>query len=205
MTQLLEGNDGIAHGAQREIAGPDFAERLEPYRRELHVHCYRMLGSFDEADELVRETFDRAWRQRARLDSGSWFRAWLYRIATNACLDVLASSARQTSSPRSVAELSWLQPYPDRLLDEVTLGDAGPGTVAVTRGTIELAYVAALQLLPPRQRAALILRDVLGWSMRETAGLLDTTIVAANSALQRGRAAMQTHLPACRSETSVTD
>jgi RNA polymerase sigma-70 factor (ECF subfamily) len=177
MTQLLEGNDGIS--------GSAFADRLEPYRRELHVHCYRMLGSFDGASELVEETLVRAWTHRERLDCDPRLRAWLYRIATNACLDALGRSVRRTSSPGSVAELSLVQPYPDRPID--------------------LAYVAALQLLPPRQRAALILRDVLGWSLRETAGLLDTTIVAADSALQRARAGMQTHLPACRNESSATE
>jgi RNA polymerase sigma-70 factor (ECF subfamily) len=177
--------------------------RLERHRRELHVHCYRMLGSFDDADDLVRETLKRAWHQRERLDTGPWLRAWLYRIATNACLEAIEQSSRRAPSSSPITDRPWLQPYPDRLLDEISSGDAESDAVAVARDTIGLAYIAALQLLAPRQRAAVILRDVLGWSMRETAGLLDTTIVAADSALQRGRSTMQTRLPADRSDGSV--
>jgi RNA polymerase sigma-70 factor (ECF subfamily) len=197
----LAGTGDLAHWAAGGIAGSAFEERLQPYRRELHVHCYRMLGSFDAADDLVGETFARAWRRRERLDRDSWFRAWLYRIATNSCLEALGPSSRRTPPFSSIAEVSWLQPYPDRLLDEVAPGDTGG---VVRKDTIELAYVAALQLLPPRQRAALILRDVLGWSLRETAGLLDTSMAAANSALQRARVALQPHLPARRNEGSAT-
>jgi RNA polymerase sigma-70 factor (TIGR02960 family) len=200
VTPLLTRNEVIAHRAERAIDSA-FAERLEPHRRELHVHCYRLLGSFEAADDLVRETFTRAWRRRARLDTGSWFRAWLYRIATNACLEALGPTSRRTSPFNSVDEVSWLQPYPDRLLDEIGSGGAG----VVTRDTIELVYVAALQLLPPRQRAALILRDVLDWSLRETAGLLDTSMAAANSALQRARSAVQPHLPERPHEPAVTE
>jgi RNA polymerase sigma-70 factor (ECF subfamily) len=196
VTHVLAGNE-IVQWADTCIEGSAFGERLEPFRRELHVHCYRMLGSFDAADDLVGQTFVRAWQRRERLDRDSWFRAWLYRIATNACLEALGSSSRRTPPFSSIAEISWLQPYPDRLLDEV----ASDGSDAVVRkGTIDLAFVAALQLLPPRQRAALVLRDVLGWSLRETAGLLDTSMAAANSALQRARVAVQPHLPARRND-----
>ncbi|HWM21347.1 MAG TPA: RNA polymerase subunit sigma-70 [Ilumatobacteraceae bacterium] len=195
MTDVLACNEDKAHRADGGMEGSAFEERLEPYRRELHVHCYRMLGSFDAADDLVGETFARAWRRRERLDREAWFRAWLYRLATNACLEALGSSSRRTPPLSSTAEVSWLQPYPDRLLDEVGSDDCG---AVVRKDTIELAYVGALQLLPPRQRAALILRDVLGWSLRETAGLLDTSIAAANSALQRARVAVQPHVPARR-------
>ena len=200
MTQLLTRNEGIAHRTEGGIDAA-FAERLEPYRRELHVHCYRLLGSFEAADDLVRETFARAWRRRELLDTGSWFRAWLYRIATNACLEALGPSSRRSPQLNSVGEVSWLQPYPDRLLDEIGSGVAG----VVTKDTIELVYVAALQLLPPRQRAALILRDVLGWSLRETAGVLDTSMAAANSALQRARYAVQPHLPERPHESAVAE
>jgi RNA polymerase sigma-70 factor (TIGR02960 family) len=173
-----------------------FVARLERHRPELHVYCYRMLGSFDAADELVNETLLRACDRRERVDSGSWLRAWLYRIATDACLEAIERSSRRSPSTNAFDELPFLQPYPDRLLDEVATGCADPDDVAVARDTIGLAYIAAIQLLPPRQRAALILRDVIGWSMRETAGLLDTTIVAAASALQRARATMQAQFPA---------
>ncbi|MGH2475926.1 MAG: RNA polymerase subunit sigma-70, partial [Candidatus Limnocylindrales bacterium] len=166
-----------------------FSERLERHRRELHVHCYRMLGSFEEAEDLVQETFVRAWSNRASVDGESWFRAWLYRVATNACIDAIRRRSRRPASG-SLADTPWLQPYPDRLLDEIAPSDTEPDAVVVTRESIELAYLAAIQLLPPRQRAALIVCDVLGWSASETARLLDTSVAAANSALQRARATL---------------
>jgi RNA polymerase sigma-70 factor (TIGR02960 family) len=173
----------------------DFATRLERHRRELHVHCYRMLASFDEAEDVVQETFLRAWRARERFE-GDGFRAWLYRIATNACLDHLRRTSRQAKTLQSLGEIPWLQPYPDRLLDEVAADPgAEPGAAVVARETIELTYVAVIQLLPARQRAALILRDVLGFSAAETAAQLDMTVPAANSALQRARATLQERLP----------
>jgi RNA polymerase sigma-70 factor (TIGR02960 family) len=178
----------------------DFADLAERYRRELHVHCYRMLASFDEAEDAVQETLLRAWRNRERFEGGTFFRAWLYRIATNVCLDMIRGRSRRLRALRSFAEVPWLQPYPDRLLDEVAPSDQAPDAVVVSRETIELAFLAALQVLPPRQRAALILRDVLGWSASETASLLDTSVAAANSALQRARATMQEHLPSHRLE-----
>ncbi len=179
-----------------------FATLVDRYRRELHVHCYRMLGSFEEAEDVVQETFLRAWRKRESFEGGSWFRAWLYRIATNACLDALRRRARQPREIRSFAEIPWLQPYPDRLLDEIAPSDTEPDAVVVAKETIELAYLAAIQLLPPRQRAVLILRDVLDWSANETASLLDITVAAANSALQRARATLREQLPARPSEWS---
>jgi RNA polymerase sigma-70 factor (ECF subfamily) len=184
---------------------PGFAALTERHRRELHVHCYRMLASFDEAEDAVQETFLRAWRSRATFDGSAMFRAWLYRIATNVCLDLLRSRSRRLTSMHSFAEVPWLQPYPDRLLDEVAPSDEQPDAVVVTRETIELAFLAAMQVLPPRQRAALIARDVLGWPASETASLLDTSVVAVNSALQRARVTMQSHLPAKRSEWSAGD
>jgi RNA polymerase sigma-70 factor (TIGR02960 family) len=182
---------------------PAFAALVERHRRELHVHCYRMLGSFEEAEDLVQETFLRAWRKRDSFEGGaSWFRAWLYRIATNACLDALRRRSRQPRELRSFAEVPWLQPYPDRLLDEIAPSDTQPDAVVVAKETIELAYLAAIQLLPPRQRAVLILRDVLDWSASETASLLDMSVAAANSALQRARATLREQLPAQPSEWS---
>jgi RNA polymerase sigma-70 factor (TIGR02960 family) len=177
-----------------------FATLTERYRRELHVHCYRMLASFDEAEDAVQETFLHAWRGREGFDGGSMFRAWLYRIATNVCLDMRRRSSRRLTSLRSFAEVPWMQPYPDALLDEVAASDDAPDAVIVDRETIELAFLAAMQVLPPRQRAALIFRDVLGWSAIETASLLKTSVAAANSALQRARSTMREHLPARRAE-----
>ena len=180
-----------------------FGTLTERHRRELHVHCYRMLASFDEAEDAVQETLLRAWRRRDSFDGGSLFRAWLYRIATNVCLDMLRRSARRLNSMHTFAEVPWLQPYPDSLLDEMAPSDEQPDAVVVERETIELAFLAAMQLLPPRQRAALIASDVLGWTARETASLLETSVAASNSALQRARATMQEHLPAQRAEWSA--
>jgi RNA polymerase sigma-70 factor (ECF subfamily) len=171
-----------------------FAELVQRHWRELHVHCYRMLGSFDEAEDLVQETFLRAWRAREGFDGSPHARAWLYRIATNACLDVLRK--RPPPPPlQSVADISWLQPYPDRLLDEAAPREHEPDAVVVTRESIELAFLAVIQLLPPRQRAVLVTREVLGWSAAEAAELLDMTVAAINSALQRARAALRDHRP----------
>ena len=154
------------------------------------------------AEDAVQETFLHAWRSRDSFQDGPGFRAWLYRIATNACLDALRSSRRRVPSLHSFAEVPWLQPYPDRLLDELAPSDTQPDAVVVARETIELTYLAVIQLLPPRQRAVLILRDVLDWSAREAADLLDMTVAAANSALQRGRATLRERLPARPSEWS---
>jgi RNA polymerase sigma-70 factor (TIGR02960 family) len=167
-----------------------FASLTEPHRRELHVHCYRMMGSFEEAEDLVQETFLRAWRGRESFEGGPLFRAWLYRIATNACLDALRRRTRRPTTVSSFGEVPWLQPYPDRLLDELPSGEDQPDAVVVAKETIELAFLAVIQALSPLQRAVLILRDVLGWSARETAEILETTVAAANSALQRARATL---------------
>ncbi len=184
-----------------EVDEPAFTGLAERHRRELHVHCYRMLGSFDEAEDLVQETLLRAWRGRESFDGGPGFRAWLYRIATNACLDALRSR-RRIPALHSFAEVPWLQPYPDRLLDELAPSDSEPDAVVVARETIELTFLAVIQLLPPRQRAVLIFRDVLDWSAAETAALLDMSVAAANSALQRARATLRQRLPARPSEWS---
>jgi RNA polymerase sigma-70 factor (TIGR02960 family) len=181
-----------------------FASLTERHRRELHVHCYRMLASFDEAEDAVQETFLKAWRGLSGFDGGPQFRAWLYRIATNVCLDMLRSSSRRTSAT-SHAEVPWLQPYPDLLLDQAAPSDEQPEAVAISRETISLAFLAALQVLPPRQRAALIARDVLGWPASETASALGTSVAAANSALQRARATMQSHLPGTRAEWTARE
>jgi RNA polymerase sigma-70 factor, ECF subfamily len=192
----------------------EFAAAFERHRAELQVHCYRMLGSLEDSEDLVQETFLRAWRGRAgaSFDSSSAFRAWLYRIATNACLDVLRSRPRRVlppdlgpagdpeAPPSPPAELPWLQPYPDRLLESIAPSEEDPDTVVIARETIELAFLAAIQHLPPRQRAVFILRDVLGWSAGATAALLDASSASVNSALQRARATLRERLPGRRSE-----
>jgi RNA polymerase sigma-70 factor (ECF subfamily) len=182
-----------------------FSTLAERYRRELHVHCYRMLGSYDEAEDAVQETMLRAWRRRDSFDGGPWFRAWLYRIATNTCLDHLRRSTRRAPAGGTFAEVPWLQPYPDAELDEVAAHDDAPDVALVARETVELAFLAALQALPPRQRAVLLARDVLGWSAAETSALLDMTVPAANSALQRARATLGDRLPSRRGEWSVAE
>jgi RNA polymerase sigma-70 factor, ECF subfamily len=191
-----------------------FGLLVESYRRELQVHSYRMLGSLEDAEDVVQETFLRAWRSRSSFEGRSSFRAWLYRIATNACLDLLkrrprrvlppqvAGAADPRVPPRPTADLPWLQPYPDRLLEPVAPGDAEPEAILVARETIELTFMVAVQHLPPRQRAVLILRDVLGWSAKETAALLDATVGAVNAALQRARSTLKPHVPARRLEWS---
>ncbi|MGI8691055.1 MAG: RNA polymerase subunit sigma-70, partial [Thermomicrobiales bacterium] len=199
----MDRSDEIAAAITGEA--PAFAALTERHRRELHVHCYRMLASFDDAEDAVQETFLRAWRSRDRFDGSALFRAWLYRIATNVCLDLLRRNSRRLMTVHSFAEVPWLQPYPDRLLDEVAPSDDQPDAVIVERETIELAFLAALQVLPPRQRAALIVHDVLGWPAGETAALLETSIAAANSALQRARVTMYEPLPARRAEWSARD
>ena len=181
-----------------EVDEPTFTALAERHRRELHVHCYRMLGSFDDAEDTVQETFLRAWRRRETFEGRSTFRAWLYRIATNACLDLLA---KRRPEPATGGEVLWLQPYPDRLLDELPADDAeAPDALAVAQETIELAYLVAVQHLAPRPRAVLILRDVLGWPAKDVAELLGDSVNSVNSALQRARAGMREHLPAERQD-----
>jgi RNA polymerase sigma-70 factor (ECF subfamily) len=190
-----------------------FADLCERYRRQLHVHCYRMLGSVDDADDLVQDTFLKAWQARSTFEGRSLFRTWLYRIATNACLDAVARRPKRVMPPDlrpsetvlskdfpPPVDLPWLQPYPDRLLNVPAPARDEPAVIVESRETIELAYLAAIQHLPPRQRAVLILRDALSWSAKETAALLDMTEATANSLLQRARATMRTKLPERRSE-----
>ena len=200
--------------AHSPLDEPAFATLVEHHRGEVQLHCYRMLGSYEDSEDLIQETFLCAWRNRSSVSfDGPWsVRAWLYRIATNACLDVLRSRPRRVLPPQVTgpadphpdpgppADLPWLQPYPDRLLESVAHPQDEPHAAVVTRETIELAFVAAIQHLPPRQRAVLILRDVLGWSAKETASLIGATVPAANSALQRARATLQERLPKDRTE-----
>lgn len=193
----------ISVGELGEVDETGFSAATERHRRELHVHCYRMLGSFQDAEDAVQETFLRAWRSRDTFEARSTFRAWLYKIATNACLDQIA---RRRPAPAVGGEVLWLEPYPDRLLDELLADPADePEVVAVARETIELAYIAAVQHLAARPRAALILRDVLGWPAKDVADLLGDSVNSVNSALQRARAGMREHLPAERQEWTGTE
>jgi RNA polymerase sigma-70 factor (ECF subfamily) len=165
---------------------------VDRHTHELRVHCYRMLASYDDAEDAVQESLLRAWRALDRFDGGPDVRAWLYRIATNVCLDMMRRSKRR---PGEGGEISWLTPYPDRMLDLAAPAEDEPHAVAVARETVELAYIALIQLLPGRQRAVLLLRDVLGWSAGDTAAALELTVPAANSALQRARATLRERLP----------
>ena len=204
-------SDGLVAAAR---AGDEsaFAELVERHRGELRVHCYRMLGSFEESEDMVQETFLRAWRNLGGFEGRSTLRAWLYRIATNACLDALDGRARRVlpnhlGPPADPAvalpprdDIAWLQPFPDRLWEPAEPSEAGPDAVVVARETIELAFLAAIQHLPPRQRAVLILRDVLGWPAGQTAALLDSSVASVHSAGQRARATLREHLPERRME-----
>jgi RNA polymerase sigma-70 factor (ECF subfamily) len=200
-TQSRTAADDAVVAAARAGDQSAFAAVAERHRRELHVHCYRMLGSFEDAEDAVQETFLRAWRKRASFQGRSTFRAWLYRIATNACLDDLQRRPRRPRrADASAFEVTWLEPYPDRLLDAAAPSDAEPDAAIVEKETIELAFLVAIQHLPPRARAALLLRDVLGWSAKETAALLEVSVASVNSALQRARAGMAKHLPERRTD-----
>lgn len=177
-----------------------FRELIDPYRRELHLHCYRMLGSLVDAEDLLQETLLAAWRGLEGFAGRSSIRAWLYRIATNRCLNALRDSRRQAPtepvppfdppSPSRRSDVTWLQPYPDTLLERAAERAPGPAARYLARETVELAFVAALQELPPRQVAVLLLCDVLGFSTAEVAPLLNTTANAIKGALQRARASV---------------
>ena len=196
-----------------------FSALSERYRRQLSVHCYRMLGSFDDAEDMVQETLLRAWRGREGFEGRALFRTWLYRIATNVCLNALERAPRRVlpqdvttpvtaatpasqarSAPPLAPEIPWLQPYPDDLLELAAPGDRQPDALLVGRERIELAFLAALQHLPPRQRAILILSDVVGWSATEIAELLELSVASVTSALQRAHATMRARLPAGRQD-----
>ena len=200
MTDLI-----LDRGASAQTG--ELGSRLDQYRVELTGYCYRMLGSAFEAEDAVQETLIRAWRGIERFEGRSALRSWLYRIATNVCLDMLKSTQRRARpidlGPASSAsaglaaplpESAWIEPVPD---ERVIAVGGDPADVAIARESVRLAFVAALQFLPARQRAVLILREVLHWSAEEVATLLDTTVPAVNSALQRARATLAT--------TEVTD
>jgi RNA polymerase sigma-70 factor (ECF subfamily) len=178
-----------------------FRELTDSYRRELQFHCYRILGSLQDAEDALQETMLSAWRGLRGFEERSSLRAWLYRIATNRCLDALRDASRQPPAapeppfeppaPTRLAETAWLEPYPDALLEGIIDRSPGPDARYETRETVELAFIAALQELPPRQRAALLLRDVLGFRAGEVADMLDTSEDSVKSALRRGRATIE--------------
>jgi RNA polymerase sigma-70 factor, ECF subfamily len=173
-----------------------FRELTDTYRREIHLHCYRMLGSLHDAEDAFQETLLRAWRHLGGYEPSGSFRAWLYRIATNVCLTAAATRRREETRvvhelEHSSGEAVRLTPYPDTLLDELPSGAAEPGAVYDLEESVRLAFLAAAQLLPPRQRAVLMLRDVLGFAAAEVAEALGTTNAGVNSALQRARATLE--------------
>jgi len=194
---MLDSNEAGRVAVARAGDQDEFSSLTEPYRHELQVHCYRMLGSLQEAEDMVQETFLRAWRRLETFEGRATLRAWLYKIATNACLDVLEKRPRRTLPPKAhspteppqfpappVTEPIWLEPFPDDLIDDV---EPTPEARYTAHESITLAFLTVLQLLPPRQRAVLLLCDVLDWSAREVAELLDMTVPAVNSALHRAR------------------
>jgi RNA polymerase sigma-70 factor (ECF subfamily) len=186
--------------------GDAFRELTEPHRRELQVHCYRMLGSFQDAEDALQDALLSAWQGIGAFEGRASIRTWLYRIATNRCLDALRSASRRPAvpwdipaveppEPTRLGEVVWLEPFPDALLDGAVNAPLGPAARYEQAEAMSLAFVTALQVLPSRQLAVLILRDVLGYHADEVAGMLDTTVESITSALKRARAGLRRHLP----------
>jgi len=186
----------------------EFGTNVDRHRRELLIHCYRMLGSLPDAEDAVQETMLRAWRYRDSLKPGAPLRPWLYRVATNACLDAIARDERRAALAAKAEaddgcvgrpeDVVWLGPIPDSVLDQPTPPERTPEALTLMRETIEIAFLTVIQLLTPQQRAALILCDVLDWSAKDAAVLLDISVPAVNSALQRARARLRERLPSTR-------
>jgi len=187
--------------------GDAFRELTEPHSRELHVHCYRMLGSFQDAEEALQDTLLSAWQGLGEFEGRASLRTWLYRIATNRCLNARRSAGRrpvqewnipgiEPPEPTRLGEVVWLEPYPDARLEGAFEAPLGPQARYEQTESITLAFVTALQLLPPRQLAVLILRDVLGFSANDVAGMLEATVEAVNGALKRARAGLRDRRPA---------
>ena len=183
----------------------EFASNVERHRRELLVHCYRMLGCLPDAEDAVQETLLRAWRYRDSLKEGAPLRPWLYRVAPNACLDAIARDERRAGPVARAAaddgwtgkpdDVVWLGPIPDSVLEPTTPPAQTPEAMTLMCETIEIAFLTVIQLLTPQQRAALILCDVLEWSAKDAADLLELSVPAVNSALQRARARLRERLP----------
>lgn len=191
-------------GRIRESGDDAFRELVEPYRPELRVHCYRMLGSFTEAEDVVQETMLAAWRGLNDFEERASLRTWLYRIATNRCLNAMRDARRRPAQPvppfhppepSRRAEVTWLQPYPDSCLHEIVDKSPGPEARYDSKEAVELAFVAGLQALPPRQAAVVVLRDVLGFPAADVAEMLDTSETAVKGVLQRARATLEQHRP----------
>jgi RNA polymerase sigma-70 factor (ECF subfamily) len=209
MTSQLDAGVEALLAAARGGDGEAFRELLAPHLGAMHVHCYRMLGSYHDAEEATQEALLRAWRGLDGYTGAGSLRRWLYRIVTTTCLKMIE---RRPRIPTTTAEVTGLQPYPDLLLDQLPDTDADPAAITERRESVALAFIAALQLLPGTQRAVLILRDVLAWPARDVADLLATTVPAVNSALQRARvtlgnasAATATERPLNARERQVLD
>jgi RNA polymerase sigma-70 factor (TIGR02960 family) len=202
----MPGEDALERA--RAGDGRAFRELTEPYRRELQMHCYRLLGSIQDAEDLLQETLLAAWRGLEGFEGRSSLRSWLYRIATNRCLNALRDGARRSGErpaispevllpePTRRGDPSWLEPYPDVLIEDLPDESPGPEARYEARESVSLAFLAALQHLPPRQRAVLVLRDVLGFRAAEVAGMLDGSESSVASALYRARATLATRMPA---------
>jgi RNA polymerase sigma-70 factor (TIGR02960 family) len=186
--------------------GEAFRQLTEPHRRELHMHCYRLLGSFQDAEDALQDTLLAAWRALDRFEGRASIRTWLYRIATNQCLNAIRSASRRPAKewdvpeieppePSRLGEVVWLEPYPDALLDGAIAAPVGPEARYEQKESISLAFVTALQILPARQRAVLILREVLGYPAAEVADMLDSSVDSVNSALKRARATLHRRIP----------
>jgi RNA polymerase sigma-70 factor (TIGR02960 family) len=183
--------------------GEAFRELTDPYRRELQLHCYRILGSAQDAEDMFQETLLAAWRGLGRFEGRASLRSWLYRIATNRCLNALRDKRREAGpapawlpEPTRLTASVWLEPYPDLLLEGIPDQQPGPEARYETKESLELGFIAGLQHLTPRGRAVLVLRDVLGFRVTEVAGILGTSEVSVKGALQRARATLKGHLPA---------
>src|ERR671937_2224186 len=213
MTATARGRAHVRSGLVQETATVDLGRVLDQYRVELTAYCYRMLGSA-EAEDAVQETFIRAWRAYDRFEGRSALKSWLYRIATNVCFDMLNGRERRArpmdlgpaqepieANLHTRSEATWIQPMPDSML----VADSDPAAAVEARETLRLAFVAALQNLPPKQRAVLILCEVLRWQASEVAELLDTTVAAVNSALQRARATLEATNPSAESDSKLDE
>ena len=219
MSELSRQHERLEHNRLARAQRGDeaaFAQLTAPYRRELQVHCYRILGSLQDTEDLLQETLLAAWRGLEQFEGRSSLRAWLYTIATNRCLNALrARTRRPQAAPaadgsvpmvhpaESVAEIAWLEPYPDALLEGVIYTAPGPDARYEAKEAIALAFVAGLQHLPPRQRAMLVLRDVLGFHAEEVAEMLGASAASVTSALQRARATMDRRVPPGRDRLSL--